>query len=492
LAAASRSRRLEAAVESCARGRPACESVLYNAAMRSHLHPADLRALSRLGIDAVTGITHLVESLHHAVGRVAPPLGRAPAGRTRGITGLVYRSVHGVTRTVGGGLDLALDLLLPWLVRRAGAPPKASAEREAVLAALNGVLGDHLADTGNSLAIPMQLRRFGRPLTLRADAIAARVPAPRSRLLLRVHGLCMNDRQWSQRARRAVAQSIAAHATNATASPAAAPRTAADPWLALADQLGCTLLDLHYNTGRHVSSNGRELCALLDQLVQHWPRPVTDIVIVGHSMGGLVARSACAAAAGAAGGWLPRLRALVFLGTPHHGAPLERGGSWVDLLLGASPYSAPFARLGQLRSAGITDLRHGNVSEADGQGRSRFARGDARVPLPLPAGVRCFALAASTGRQAGDLGDRVLGDGLVPVASALGRHADPAHTLAFAPAHCAVLYGRGHLDLISDGAVLAQVRQWLAPLAAEAASGVAPSSPAVPAADPPAPGAPPR
>jgi hypothetical protein len=422
--------------------------------MKSHLHPADLRALSRLGIDAVTGITELVESVHHAVARVAPPLGRAPAGRTRGITGFVYRSVHGVTRTVGFGLDAALGALLPLLQRQAGAPlgpsHEPSLEREAVLAALNGVLGDHLADTGNTLALPMQLRWLGRPLAVQREAIETAVPEPSDRLLLLVHGLCMNDHQWRRRAL-------------SSAGLPADSSAAADPWVQMARALGYTPLHLAYNSGRRVSANGRELAALLDNLVRQWPVPVTDIAIVGHSMGGLVARSAChyATEEAASDGWLAQLRALVFLGTPHHGAPLERGGAWVDVLLGASPYSAPFARLGRLRSAGINDLRHGNVTEADWHGKEGFALNDQRIPTSLPAHAASHAIAASLGQQTGDKRDRLLGDGLVPVDSALGKHASAAHQLDFA-SRTRVLHGRSHIDLLGDPSVLAQVREWLA------------------------------
>jgi hypothetical protein len=154
---------------------------------------------------------------------------------------------------------------------------------------------------------------------------------------------------------------------------------------------------------------------------------------------------------------------LVFLGTPHHGAPLERAGHGVDRLLGATPYAAPFARLGKVRSAGITDLRHGSLLEADWTGRDRFARGtDLRQPVPLPTHVRCYTAAALLGEHAGTLKARLLGDGLVPLDSALGRHADPARVLAFAEHRQWVGQGLGHLDLLSSPAVYARLRDWLA------------------------------
>jgi hypothetical protein len=152
----------------------------------------------------------------------------------------------------------------------------------------------------------------------------------------------------------------------------------------------------------------------------------------------------------------------VLLGTPHHGAPLERGGHWIDQLLGATPYTLPFTRLGRIRSAGITDLRHGSLLDEDWEGKDRFAHGnDTRRPVPLPAGVKCYAIAATSGKSTGDLGGRVLGDGLVPVASALGRHKDPRLTLAIPPEQQKIVFETKHLDLLSSGDVYEQIRAWL-------------------------------
>jgi hypothetical protein len=162
--------------------------------------------------------------------------------------------------------------------------------------------------------------------------------------------------------------------------------------------------------------------------------------------------------------WPARIDDLVFLGTPHHGAPLERAGNWIDIVLGATPYAAPLARLGKVRSAGITDLRHGNLVDSDWCGRDRFARGGDRrlpLPLPLPDGMRCYALAATTGDRAGDTRDRLVGDGLVPVASALGRHTSPGRRLDFAPERQCVIPRTGHLDLLGSPEVYARLRRWL-------------------------------
>jgi hypothetical protein len=180
-------------------------------------------------------------------------------------------------------------------------------------------------------------------------------------------------------------------------------------------------------------------------------------------MGGLLARSALHCAAQSGHRWPSLLDDLVFLATPHHGAPLERAGNWIDVLLEATPYTAPFARLSKLRSAGITDLRHGYLVDEDWVGRDRFAPGQpARRPPPLPAGVRCYAIAASLGRGDADLKERLLGDGLVPLASALGNDPDPNRALHIAEDRCWIGYGMNHLDVLSDGDVYARLREWLA------------------------------
>jgi hypothetical protein len=202
---------------------------------------------------------------------------------------------------------------------------------------------------------------------------------------------------------------------------------------------------------------------LIEVLVQQWPDPSPELAIIAHSVGGLVSRSAYYYGSIAGQRWTRHLRKLVFLGVPHHGSALERGGHWMSILLGLSPYSAPLARLIKVRSAGITDLRYGNLLEEDWQGIDRFEHsGDLRHPVPLPKGVRCYTIAATTGKKVDNLSHEFLGDGLVSLNSALGRHKDPTLNLSFANSRQWVGYGMNHWDLLSHPTVYEQIRGWLA------------------------------
>ncbi len=388
---------------------------------------SDAFGLGRLAMDAADGLTAVVEHLHTSF-LETPGIDPLGEGVTRGVTRLVYRGVRGAIRLTGAGVGGAAALV--------SAKPDdrpASRGREIALAALNGVVGDHLAKTGNPLALTMRFRRDGRALALDGHALA---PDATGKLAVLAHGLCMSDLQWT--------------------------RANHDHGAALARDLGFTPVYLSYNSGLHISINGRAFAEKLRALVAAWPVEIEDFIVIGHSMGGLVARSACAYGEEAGHQWRQKLRKLVFLGTPHHGAPLERVGNWVDIILGKMPYAAAFGRLGKVRSSGVTDLRYGSLMDEDWRGRDRFARdADARRPVPLPQGVACYAVAATTASSVGGLKDRLIGDGLVPVASALGRHRDPARVLDFPAGRQWIACETGHLDLLSRRDVYERIAGWI-------------------------------
>lgn len=411
-----------------------------NATSKVHLQATDLHGVGKLAIDATIGLTKLVETMHHNILRVPGVFGKGTEDPTSGITGLVYRSIRGATNAVGGGLDILLGQLAGLLRHEAS-----TNARDAVVAALNGVLGDHLVASNNPLAMSMQFRHNGALLTLTKGALRHAIPQPSARILLLIHGLCMSDVKWQRNG----------HDHGA----AVAAETAFSPPF--------TTVYLRYNTGLHISVNGGALDAQLAALVKAWPVPAEDLTIIAHSMGGLVTRSACYIARHARHAWPRVLKKIIFLGTPHFGAPLERGGNWIDVVLDASPYTMAFSRLGKIRSAGITDLRHAGVRDKDWKERDRFApsthtKATKAHDVPLPAGVQCYAIAASIGEKSDSIAGQILGDGLVPVESALGRHQDPAHDLAIPKSRQWIGYKMNHMDLLDRQDVYRRIKKWLA------------------------------
>jgi pimeloyl-ACP methyl ester carboxylesterase len=412
-----------------------------------HLRSTDLRGLAKLATQATVNVTKIAEGVTQSVwGTLGAPSGKAKdqtRETTRGITGLVYKSIQSVAQLVGKGTESLLTSLQP-LLDKIDAEPQESAPREAVLAALNGVMGDRLAESDNPLATHMSLR-FNNE-TLNWEAMPARALLT-GKVLIVVHGLCMNDLQWSVQ----VDDATVNHAET------------------LAVKLGYTPVYVRYNTGLHTSQNGQTLSNQLELLSALWPTPLTEISVLVHSMGGLVTRSAVHAAQQGKRQWVNKLKSIVFLGTPHHGAPLEKAGNWIDVLLGVTPYSAPFKKLVELRSSGITDLRFGNVLDSDWQGEDRFKpktqqeHAD-REHLPLPneaEGVACFAVAATMATKRSLLADRLIGDGLVPLNSALGVHSDPTRNLVFAKASQTVIYRTNHMAILGSAEVGEQLVAWL-------------------------------
>jgi len=393
-------------------------------------YESDIRGAGNLAIDAITGITDLVEAMHHTIASLGGILGGPNQNRATGTAGMVYRNIRTVSGLVGDGIDLLLKQFSSLLGEKCSSP-----EREVVLAVLNGVLGDHLAARNNPLTIPMQFRRNGAPLAMSDQVFNQAVRQSDGKIALMVHGSCMNDLQWN--------------------------RQGHDHGAALARDLGYLPVYLHYNTGLHISQNGRKFADLIEVLINQLPQPI-ELVIIAHSMGGLVSRSACYYGKIAEHSWLNHLLKIVFLGTPHHGAPLERAGNRIDIILEISPYSAPFSRLGKIRSAGVTDLRYGNILDEDWKGRDRFqSSGDHRIAVPLPDSLQCYTIAASTSKKMSILGDQLIGDGLVTLNSALGHHKNADFNLLFQKTHQWIARDMNHMDLLNQPEVYETIKKWL-------------------------------
>ncbi len=305
---------------------------------------------------------------------------------------------------------------------------------------LNGVLGDFLARRGNALAVDMSLVHAGRRLPLDTAALGAAFPEATSTICLFVHGLCCTEQSWGY--------------------PGASETTYGSR---LQEQCGQTPLFLRYNTGLHISRNGRQLAELLEQLLAAYPTDVEQLTLIGHSMGGLLIRSACHYGAELGHGWVGAVRRAVYLGTPHAGAPLEKAGGLVSLVL--EPIDEPFTKLTRtlvnLRSAGIKDLRHANLVDEDWEGQNPDGSFEGqRTGVPLPGHIAHYAIAGTLTDSDRHLLARLLGDAMVRVPSASGAVGEHEGSPAFDSDHCRIFPGLHHMALAHHPEVCAQLEAW--------------------------------
>ena len=404
---------------------------------------SELGALAELAADGFGGAVTRVQELHEAVadrsfGPAAGPgsaASRAPRAVHDAIAGSVYAAVRGAGGLLGASAARA--------VRAAGGGPRISDHPHGRLAqgALNGVWGDRLEEAASPLAVPMAVRMSGRDVAAERDAVAAAFPSATARPVVFVHGLCESDAAWSLRA----AERGGTYATR------------------VLGEVGGTAVTIRYNTGLRISENGRRLAALLEALVDAWPVAIERLALVGHSMGGLVVRSAGHAGSESGHRWPELVDTTISLGTPHLGAPLERAAHLATWALGAVPESRPVAAVLRARSAGIKDLRHGSLVDAEWETLDPDAlRGFERADVPLLEGARHHVVAATlTGSSDHPLA-RIIGDLLVLTPSAHGLQGR-RRVIAFDDDSCRHVGGHGHFDLLNSPALDGLLREWLAP-----------------------------
>ena len=391
----------------------------------------ELRALTALGFDELRQATGGLGSIHQALAaRVFRAVGPGAA--------LVRPLYEPITRGVYAGLGLgtrAIGLAAQAAVARRDAPALSTTPRgSALIAAVTGLRGDALEAEGSPLCQPMAVRVGGEPVALDTEALRAAFPDATPRLVVFLHGLMETEFSWGAR------ESYGSR---------------------LARELGCTPVYVRFNSGRHISENGRSLSELMEELVAAWPGGAAEIALVGHSMGGLVARSACCHGAQDHAGWVRLVTHSVSLGSPHMGAPLEQAVHVLSAGLAALPETRPVANLLRRRSGGIRDLRQGSLVDEDWRDRDPDAlRAAACSEVPLLEGAtHCFVSATITRSQRHPLG-RLLGDTLVLVPSASGR--SRTRRIPFDEEYGMHLGGATHFALLNHPAVYERLRDWLA------------------------------
>ncbi len=350
----------------------------------------------------------------HTVVRASTGTGsRVPEQVHRGVASGVYAGLGAGLRALSVGLGALAELGV-------GPALEDTGPGRAAQAAVNGIIGDRLARERPRLAVPLAVRRDGRDVPLRADALRSAFPGATGRVAVLLHGLSESESSFERHG-----DVVGATYADTLAS------------------LGWTPVLLRANTGLPLRENGVALASLLQELTEAWPVPVEQVALVGHSMGGLIVRAACAVRSAASRPWDALVTHVVTLGTPHLGAPLAAGVGTGARALTRLPETAAFGRILDQRSAGVLDL-------VDGL--------DDDVP-PLPH-ARYHLVSATLTRSPRHPVGRAFGDLLVRQPSAYGR--SRRHQGLFPGADELHLPRAGHFDLLNHPRVHAALRDWLA------------------------------
>ncbi len=403
------------------------------------MRKADVQAVGELAGEALAAGAALVKDMHEGI--ASRPFGilglmAAPVRVIHdGVAGAVYGRVRDTLRAASrGGARLAA----------AGAveegPTLASTPRGSLtLGALNGFYGNHLRARENALAVDMEIRRRGTHVPATPEGLAVAFPDATTRIAVFVHGLCGDDQCWRLfplrgRARRTYGER-------------------------LQDELSFTPVQVRYNTGLHISDNGRALARLLDAIVTGWPTGVEELVLVGHSMGGLVVRSACHYGEADGRRWTDAVRHVFCLGSPHLGADLEKGANVLAWAFGRLPETRAFATVLNARSVGIKDLRFGACADDDwcDCDPDEFLH-DRCTEVPFLPDATYYFVGATV--REGPLGTLV-GDLLVRMPSASGRGSGKGRSIPFEVDNGKELSGLTHFDLLNHPAVYDQLRKWI-------------------------------
>lgn len=388
------------------------------------------------------GVAERVFTLVGRAGASAEPSRVAHDRISAGVYGAIRKGAAGVGMAVGAG------------ARFVGGEEERTTLSDSgfgrgLQAAVNGLIGDELAERDHELAIEMAVRLPGRDVEVDRDALSEAFERVTGRIVIFVHGLCEGEEAWWMGTR---------------ADPdadAPAPRTYGQR---LRDELDFTPLYLRYNSGVHISTNGRALSWLVEELCREWPVAVEEVAFVGHSMGGLVARSACHEADEAGRRWLERATHVICLGSPNTGSWLEKVVHVGTSAMRRAPETRGIADFFELRSAGIRDLRFGYLRDDDWLDADADEwLADRSEPLAPVPGISYHFVSGSLASGARHPLGMLFGDVLVRRESATGPRT-PDGSPAGDSRH---VEGASHFHLLNHPGVYEHVREWLSGLAAD-------------------------
>lgn len=433
-----------------------------------------IRGFADLVFDLVDETSSLVEQTHdevmqRSVKRFAPPgpvtqAATVVTGVQGAIAKTVFKSIRGVNAVTRVSVNAAADITLNKVVPALGGPDLEHSDRDMTTpmrssevgsanwcvdylqSSLNGFWGDYLNQKNSRLDQGMTVRHHGAVLPLTPEALRQAYPNATPKLCIFVHGLASTEWLWCM---------------------SSDEHYEGDPEVSfgsrLHQDLGFTPVYLRYNTGLHISENGRQLADLIDELVAAYPLSVEDIALVGHSMGGLVVRSAAAQARERDLSWVDRLSHVACIGAPNLGAPLEQAVNLLTSALhkvDAAGARVP-AQLLNARSAGVKDLRHGYIHEEEWLGKDPDAAfSNERINSPPLDGVHYSFFAATITRDPEHPVGKLLGDLLVCIPSAAGETEDPSRRIPFSRGR--VFPGMSHMTIINHPEIYTELREALA------------------------------
>ncbi len=402
------------------------------------MQPQEVVALGELTGGAVGGFAARIEEMHEGIAsRVFESLGASAAPVKAIHDGVAHRAYQVIGRGLSTAIRTGAGALGARIPEDAVSLERTPRGRVAI-GALNGAFGDRLERQRNPLAARMSVRNRGQEVQINRSGLSSAYPDATSKLAVFLHGLCETEEAWLLGARRHTPYGV---------------RLRADA--------GYTPIYIRYNSGRHVSDNGLDLSGLLDAVVSAWPADVHEIALIGHSMGGLVVRSACHQGAGQ--DWVAKVRHVFMLGTPHLGAPLERAANVAAAGLAMLPETRAMATALKLRSAGVKDLRYGYLLEDDwfGNDPDAFLRNTGRE-IPFLKTANHYFVSATLSQQSDAPVGRLIGDLLVLHSSAWG-HAGRGERLTFPLDNYRHVGAANHFTLLNHPAVYEQIRTWLGP-----------------------------
>ncbi len=303
---------------------------------------------------------------------------------------------------------------------------------------INGVIGDHLERFDIGLSRDMQFYKSGNPISISKSDL--KQMGVSGKICILVHGLVSDETMWQF-----------SGSTN-------------DYGSLLSKDLNYTPFYTRYNSGRHISDNGKDLDLLIETLIKNAPGSIKEIVFICHSMGGLVTRSACYYGGKRKAKWVQLTKKILFIGSPHHGAPLEKFGNLVTTVLDKIPN--PFVFLTKkainLRSAGIKDLRYGLLVEEDWKGKDpdSFANSE-KTHVPLLPHTQYYVITGTVMKNPNHFLSQFFGDAIVGKWSAKGKSGNSKYDLTFSDKHIREFPGIHHIQLMHDERVYEQVRDWM-------------------------------